>query len=600
MFIDASNGGVNAKPDKLVRSFVMKSARNKKPWSTKPKSPVSEKLVQGRAPRRPPSRPDDRKKTVQLCGCSPHAECNTCPSSQDQSVVSSPDSRSVSVVSSRNSDRAYESSLSSYASPHAEYDDTSFPCDTVRRLSAKYQCNSNIGFSASFDCLAVRLDAYAEGLIHQFVQFATPCLLPIDPHQSSKAVATRWIATCIQSPIGAPFIYAALTTSMRAAQLDSEVYKWRAVSAVNKLLTNHKYSTEDITITAVLILLALEESVLADPQKKGEDRTSSVRANNAHLSGLRAMVEQRGGLVALDGNRCLQVCILMHSIAQSIATFKRPYAVLHDVSGHVEESSATLSKSSNRIDHITRQCHDLGVSHVLLSIIRTIVLFAEDLTVWYDAGVCSMDSLDLQKHASMLMYRLFDWYDRCPQDDMYAIGQTICLALLIFMTHATEPNSASFGSRLSKAVTKLRSSLQKIPLSQWSNASNLYLWTLTMGLLGAHDPFRTSTSFKTDQLSHFFAQKIALACGTASLDPTAVTHLLSKLQSCPWIPSVFAERVKVLLTILNIFLRNDPDNLVTATEGGDCLGDNVYALGQSTTMRFFTKSKSCGANDTPT
>jgi hypothetical protein len=31
MFIDSSNGGVNAKPDKVVRSFVMKSARNKKP-----------------------------------------------------------------------------------------------------------------------------------------------------------------------------------------------------------------------------------------------------------------------------------------------------------------------------------------------------------------------------------------------------------------------------------------------------------------------------------------------------------------------------------------------------------------------------------------
>lgn len=37
MFIDSSNGGGNAKPDKTVRSFVMKSARNRKNWSTRPK-----------------------------------------------------------------------------------------------------------------------------------------------------------------------------------------------------------------------------------------------------------------------------------------------------------------------------------------------------------------------------------------------------------------------------------------------------------------------------------------------------------------------------------------------------------------------------------
>lgn len=38
MFIDSTGAnGVNAKPDKNVRSFVMKSARSKKPWSTRQK-----------------------------------------------------------------------------------------------------------------------------------------------------------------------------------------------------------------------------------------------------------------------------------------------------------------------------------------------------------------------------------------------------------------------------------------------------------------------------------------------------------------------------------------------------------------------------------
>lgn len=39
MFINASHEGINAKPNKDVRAFVMKSARNKRSWSTRPRSP---------------------------------------------------------------------------------------------------------------------------------------------------------------------------------------------------------------------------------------------------------------------------------------------------------------------------------------------------------------------------------------------------------------------------------------------------------------------------------------------------------------------------------------------------------------------------------
>lgn len=37
MFIDSSDHGTNAKPDKAVRSFVMHQARRQKPWSTRQK-----------------------------------------------------------------------------------------------------------------------------------------------------------------------------------------------------------------------------------------------------------------------------------------------------------------------------------------------------------------------------------------------------------------------------------------------------------------------------------------------------------------------------------------------------------------------------------
>jgi hypothetical protein len=78
------------------------------------------------------------------------------------------------------------------------------------------------------------------------------------------------VATCIRNPIGAPFIYAALTSSARVAKLDQEAYKWRAISEVNRLLADRTKNTDDTTISTVLILLALEEADLANPRRKGD------------------------------------------------------------------------------------------------------------------------------------------------------------------------------------------------------------------------------------------------------------------------------------------------------------------------------------------
>lgn len=144
----------------------------------------------------------------------------------------------------------------------------------------------------------------------------------MDVHRSSSFAATDWIARCIQNPSGAPYIYAALTASARAIGLNSEAYKWHAISEVNKLLSNPKTSTDDTTIATVLVLLALEESDLADPRRRGSDREWSLAVNDAHLSGLRTMIGQRGGLAALNANRCLQVFILMY------VSHKPPYLCL--------------------------------------------------------------------------------------------------------------------------------------------------------------------------------------------------------------------------------------------------------------------------------
>jgi hypothetical protein len=113
--------------------------------------------------------------------------------------------------------------------------------------------------------------------------------------------------------MGAPFIYAVLSCSARAAQLDPEAYKWRAMSEVNGLLSDPRTSTNDTTIAAVLILLAKEEAELADTKRRGDEHKCRLTraANEAHHNGLKTMIQQRGGLAALGGNRFLQVCLLM-------------------------------------------------------------------------------------------------------------------------------------------------------------------------------------------------------------------------------------------------------------------------------------------------
>jgi hypothetical protein len=119
------------------------------------------------------------------------------------------------------------------------------------------------------------------------------------------------VANCIHSPIGALFIYAALTSSARAAKLDPEAYKWHAISEVNRLLPDPARNTGDTTIATMLILLALEEADLADPRRKGNERRCSMSVNHAHLNRLRTMIGQRDGLAALGGNRRLQIFVLV-------------------------------------------------------------------------------------------------------------------------------------------------------------------------------------------------------------------------------------------------------------------------------------------------
>jgi hypothetical protein len=168
MFIDSSNGGVNAKPDKVVRSFVMKSARNKKPWSTRPKSPktgdCSETKVRRRSYGRKRGIADPELGHNNL----PQLDCSELSPSVDHLSTTSPSSvKSDSIFSCHNIGCACDSPASSYTSPLIEFKDREDAFNLSLPHYEQSPCHGvfNIAALGSLNCLVVTLDIHSEGLL---------------------------------------------------------------------------------------------------------------------------------------------------------------------------------------------------------------------------------------------------------------------------------------------------------------------------------------------------------------------------------------------------------------------------------------------------
>lgn len=293
-------------------------------------------------------------------------------------------------------------------------------------------------------------------------------------------------------------------------------------------------------------------------------------------------------------NRCgvNPLTVPRHSVAQSITTLKKPYAILSDRDGKIEDYTSVSFKPSNTSVRTLQHFHNLGVDSSLFGIFSTITLFISDLDVWYETGTSPIDSLDLQKHASLLMYRLFNWYDQYTDnkhaDCDHTVEASICLATMIFMVIVTESN-ASFGSRLFKVVTELQASLRHVSISRWTNAPDLLLWTLTMGSLGAKSLPRTSSLQSTESASYLFTEEFRQ--GLFSLGYTeelSADIMLQRMRHCLWIPSILDERVKRLWVNIGLCRREVAELDDMSSEGErESIVDDEYALGQSTRMRFF-------------
>lgn len=194
---------------------------------------------------------------------------------------------------------------------------------------------------------------------------------------------------------------------------------------------------------------------------------------------------------------------------------------------------------------------NLNIDPTLLNTLYSINIFRSDLVEWYETGrtLHPLGLFELQKHACLLMYRLFDWCQRSEEREISGrpgsnpIDQSICLAHLIFLVFATEPYAQSFGSRLSKSVVKLRQALQRVSILHWTPLPDLFLWILTMGALGVKDLPQSQQSYASDFA--FFVQHAQLSFASKKHHgTTTVDNLLEKVQHYLWISSVFDTRAR--------------------------------------------------------
>jgi hypothetical protein len=171
MFIDSNNGGVNAKPDKVVRSFVMKSARNKKSWSTRPRSPRTTPSSDVRTRQRSSPRKHGITEHGSCKDSLAQLDCTQLWASAYNSSTTSPHrSKSGSTFSScLDSNCACDSATSCSTSPYTDCtheDDTSDRLLWQQKLS-KHRINLRPTSLGSFGCLVVDLNMSAENLLQR-------------------------------------------------------------------------------------------------------------------------------------------------------------------------------------------------------------------------------------------------------------------------------------------------------------------------------------------------------------------------------------------------------------------------------------------------
>ncbi|KAF2280175.1 uncharacterized protein EI97DRAFT_391056 [Westerdykella ornata] len=605
MFIDPTSHGANAKPNKAVRSFVMHHARRAKPWSTRQKK--HDRVL----------KPKSKAKTAESSITNPQE-------SREATVVSATPNPTAQERTSTRRGRDTQTGLTPASArkgsprrwgtlPSGEGNASVIPRNQDVRAAAPRALARHDGFALGvtdpFDCLPVKLDKKKSAMLHYFVSAICPLLIPVDIyHSSTNLLKTHWVASSLQNITSPPFAYALLTSSalllmlQGLCRLDEVLYfKSKAISEINKLLSDPNTSVADGNIAAVFTLLTLEEYQLVPGNQSRDEADWSELQRKIHLNGLCTMISQRGGLSALSTNRCLQTFIMMHSTAHATTTFKSPYTTLLDSTGRHPRYPTAPSPPPNLREGVIHLFRNLKLPQSLLDILTDLALFTHDTSSWYAYRHSPVDPLELQKHGCVLNARLLSWYsghsrnrDNQEEGTQGFMQDAIALASLVYVIRITQPFGPGFRGQLFMTVKKLRTALGRAPASRWVDSEDALLWTVTMGALA---------SLGTNEFSYFKKYGREAFAGWRGKEK-GVEDLLGRMRSGLWLSVLMDEEVKPVWVEMRIVT----DETVTALEEDANEGEGVTAetetdvkgedaVGRLTGARFFSPEAEVRGND---
>ncbi|OCL12690.1 hypothetical protein AOQ84DRAFT_284670 [Glonium stellatum] len=573
LFINSSNGVRGSiKPNRAVRSFIMHQARKQRQWSTR-KVPGSKGMRRG-TKYFPNHEGLEDAESLPWFHYSPKEEDTRRINNllkPRRSVNGRQSSESSTVCSCEDESCSHKQPDSVATSPASSLDRDFFA----------------IGVLDPFDSLPIQTDSKTSALIDHFAGIVSPRIIPLDTRHQSKVATTEWLAKALQDSSRSAFAQAVLCSAALhlyvtgTGTMDYVLYhKTRAISEINSNLCDPESSIDDNNIAAVFTLLTIEETMLVPDAGHGHG-PAGLTQRMIHLNGLRAMIEQRGGLSALATNKCLQSFILWHSIAHSVASFQRPYAALIDSHGLPYKYDISSFRARPSSTQMIRLCKDVKADADLLEIIVDVIAYSSDVTFWFDDPRCPLDPLELQKHASLLHYRLFDWYDRSAEV-RNTLDQCICLSLLIFAVRISQPADQTYRSIMVTTVQRLREALKKTNIFKWAKAPDLLLWTLTIGTLAAQGSPEMG----------FFAQYCSVAFADAGFgEDTKCEELLRRMRKLLWICSLLDKDVERLWARIGVAKASDEgvpeaeDDLEEPLKSPDI---KDAAVGLLTSKRFFT------------
>jgi hypothetical protein len=270
-----------------------------------------------------------------------------------------------------------------------------------------------------------------------------------------------------------------------------------------------------------------------------------------------------------------------------VITFERPYTTLVDVKGQVQQYNVPPFHSRRSSAHTLRLFQSPQLDTTLSNIVGNAVDFISDLDAFFKDRRLPVNPLELQKHASLLIYRLFDWYKLGEEnllDERSAVDQSVCLSLMIFLVIAANTN---YDVMVQTAAQKLKVSLSKC-FFRWSGNPDLLTWTLLMGALATYHPRQPLPDFL------FFKQYCGLLLADQGFNEVlGAEDILERMKKCIWLPKL-DEKVKTIL--LGMRHKDDvatnikecpSDGVMESVGRGLDAGGKEHIVGVLTSGRFF-------------